>query len=230
VAGPYDPFVAPARPENDRRPRRRRLVAAAVGGYLLGAFPSADLAAWAAGRGEVDLRRHGSGNPGALNARRLLGRRAGRAVLAADVGKAVAASVLGRRVAGDAGAHVGAVASVAGHCYPVWTGFRGGKGIATAIGQCVATMPLYAPLDVGLALGLGRVPGLPRPAWISVGTASLLWIGAGAVWWRRDLPNLWGPRPTSALPLANAATVAVIVPRALEILVRGQPDEFALAR
>lgn len=151
-------------------------------------------------------------------------------MLAADVGKGVAASLLGRRLAGDAGAHVGAVAAVAGHCYPVWTGFRGGKGVATSIGQCVATMPLYAPLDVGIALGLGRIPGLPRPAWISVGVASFAWIGAGVLWWRRDLPNLWGPRPSRALPLANAATVAVIVPRALEILVRGQPDEFALGR
>jgi acyl phosphate:glycerol-3-phosphate acyltransferase len=119
---------------------------------------------------------------------------------------------------------------VAGHCYPVWTGFRGGKGVAASIGHCVATMPLYTPLDVGIALGLGRIPGLPRPAWISVGAASFAWIGAGVLWWKRDLPNLWGPSPTAALPLANAATVAVIVPRALEILLRGQPDEFALPR
>lgn len=205
-------------------------MAAAVGGYLVGTFPSADLAARLAGREQVDLRRQGSRNPGALNVGRLLGRRAGTAVLAADIGKGVVASLVGRRLAGDTGAHVGAVAAVAGHCYPLWTGFRGGKGVATSIGQCVATMPLYAPLDVGIALGLGRIPGLPRPAWISVGTASVAWIGAGALWWRRGLPNLWGPRPTAALPLANAATVAVIAPRALEILLRGQPDEFALPR
>jgi glycerol-3-phosphate acyltransferase PlsY len=210
--------------------RVTRLLAAAVSGYLLGTLPSADVAGRVAGRGRVDLRRDGSRNPGALNAGRLLGRRVGHAVLAADIGKGVVASALGRRLAGDAGAHVGAVAAVAGHCYPVWTGFRGGKGIATAIGQCVATMPLYAPLDVALALALGRIPGLPRPAWVSVGTASFVWIGAGALWWKRDLPNLWGPRPTAALPLANAATVAVIVPRALEILLRRQPDEFALPR
>lgn len=207
-----------------------RLTTAAVAGYLLGTLPSADLAARVVGRGRVDLRRDGSRNPGALNAQRLLGRRIGRAVLAADIGKGVVASTLGRRLAGDNGAHVGAVAAVAGHCYPVWSGFRGGKGIATAIGHCVATMPLYAPLDVAVALGLGRIPGLPRPAWVSVGTASFVWIGAGVLWWKRDLPNLWGPRPTAALPLANAATVAVIVPRALEILLRQQPDEFALPR
>lgn len=206
------------------------LLGSALLGYLLGTTPSADLAARLAGREHVDLRRDGSGNPGALNVGRLLGRRAGGAVLVADVGKGAAASLLGRRLAGDAGAHVGAVAAVAGHCYPVWNGFRGGKGVATSIGHCLATMPLYAPLDVAIALGLARIPGLPRPAWISVGVSSLAWIGAGALWWRRDLPNLWGPRPSRTLPLANAATVALIVPRALEILMRREPDEFTLGR
>lgn len=213
-----------------RRPTTPTLLLAAACGYALGSVPSGDVASKVVGRGRVDLRRQGSGNPGALNVGRLLGRRVGRAVLAADVLKGAAACAVGRRLAGDVGAHVGGVSAVAGHCYPVWTGFRGGKGVAASIGQCLATFPAYAPLDVAVALAVARIPGLARPAFVSVGTASFAWVAAGYVWWKRDLPNLWGPRPTIALPLANAATVLVILPRALGILLRGEPDEFALRR
>ena len=89
---------------------------AAAAGYLIGTLPSADIAAGLTTRGAVDLRAAGSGNPGALNALRLLGRRAGLAVTVADIGKGVAACLLGRALAGERGAHAGGVAAVAGHC------------------------------------------------------------------------------------------------------------------
>jgi glycerol-3-phosphate acyltransferase PlsY len=208
----------------------RRLAGAAALGYLLGTIPSADIAARAVSNGSIDLRSAGSGNPGGMNAMRLLGRRVGMGVMAADVLKGTLASVLGRRLAGDGGAHVASVTAVAGHCYPVWTGFRGGKGIATSFGQCLATFPAYAPLDVATAVLAGKAPRVRRPALVSVVVSSLGWIGAGVVWWRRGLPNLWGPRPTGALPLANMATTAVIASSALLQLRRGDPDELALRR
>lgn len=105
--------------------RTLQLASAAVGGYFLGTAPSADVASRLLTGGAVDLRRAGSGNRGGMNARRLLGRRAGRAVMTADVVKGAAACFLGRRLAGDVGAHVAGVASVAGHCYPPWSRFRG---------------------------------------------------------------------------------------------------------
>jgi glycerol-3-phosphate acyltransferase PlsY len=169
----------------------RRLAGAAALGYLLGTIPSADIAARAVSNGSIDLRSAGSGNPGGMNAMRLLGRRVGMGVMAADVLKGTLASVLGRRLAGDGGAHVASVTAVAGHCYPVWTGFRGGKGIATSFGQCLATFPAYAPLDVATAVLAGKAPRVRRPALVSVVVSSLGWIGAGVVWWRRGLPNLW---------------------------------------
>lgn len=199
-------------------------------GYVVGSFPSSDLAARLATGSASDVRSRGTGNPGGMNARRVLGRRWGSAVVAADVGKGVLACGLGRRTGGDVGAHVAGVAAVAGHCYPLWTGLRGGKGVATSLGQCVYTFPVYAPLDVAIAVTVAHLPRLRRPALVSVCASSAAWLVAGVVWWKRTLPNLWGPRPTVALPLANAATILLIASRALWTLRRGEPDELELPR
>jgi acyl-phosphate glycerol 3-phosphate acyltransferase len=216
--------------ERGRTHRILRLLSAALGGYLLGTAPSADVAGRLATGGPVDLRSRGSGNPGGVNAKRVLGRRVGHAVMAADIAKGIAACRLGARSAGDTGAHVAGVAAVLGHCYPLWSGFRGGKGIATSFGQCVATFPAYAPLDAAVATSVARIPGLRRPALVSVAVSSTGWLLASHLWWRRELPNLWGPRPTRALPLANAATILVIASRGALMLRRRQPDELALPR
>ena len=210
--------------------RTRRLLSAAVGGYLLGTAPSSDVACRLATGGSVDLRSSGSGNPGGMNARRVLGRRVGIAVVAADIAKGVVACGWGRRRGGDVGAHLAGVAAVIGHCYPLWTRFHGGKGVATSFGQCVYTFPAYAPVDVALATSVARIPGVRRPALVSVAVSSTAWLLASILWWRRGFPNLWGPRPTAALPLANAATVLVIASRAASLLRRREPDELALPR
>jgi len=119
---------------------------------------------------------------------------------------------------------------VAGHCYPVWTRFRGGKGIATSVGQCAYTFPAWAPLDLALGIGIARIPGLRRPALVSVSVTSTAWVAASVVWWRRRLPNLWGPPASAALPLANVATLFVIASRAVTMIRRGEPDELAVPR
>lgn len=207
-----------------------RLLSAPAAGYLLGTVPSSDIATRLATGGLVDVRTMGSRNPGGMNVLRLLGRRAGRTVIAADIGKGFLACRLGRQIAGDAGAHVAGVAAVLGHCYPLWTRFRGGKGVATSFGQCLYTFPAYALFDAALAVGVARAPGLRRPALVSIAASSTAWLLASLLWWKRGLPNLWGPRPTAALPLANAATVLVIASKALPALLRRAPDELALPR
>lgn len=206
----------------------RRITAAALCGYLAGSVSFADVVTKR--RGADDLRTRGTGNPGAMNARRVLGLRAGAAVLAGDVGKGVAASVLGRAIAGDPGAHVGGVAAVAGHCYPLAAGFRGGLGAATSFGQCLATFPAFVPLDVTIAWSASRLPWPARPAVATVAVSSLAWVAAGALWARKGWWNAWGPRPTAALPLANAATVVLLASRAGLDVARGAPDELAADR
>jgi glycerol-3-phosphate acyltransferase PlsY len=191
-----------------------RLIAAALTGYALGTVPSADTAARLATRGATDLRTAGSGNPGAVNAMAVLGKGWGYAVLIADMAKGAAACAVGRRLAGGTGAHTAGTAAVVGHCLPVWNGFRGGKGVAASAGQCLATFPAYFPIDLAVALATAR---WRRQAMAATAAASVTWVGAGAVWWRKGWPNLWGPRPSAALPLAAAASSAVILSRFMAV-------------
>ncbi len=189
-------------------------MAAAVAGYLMGTVPSADLAACAATGGGVDLRQAGSGNPGGANALAVLGPRWGYAVMAADIAKGAAACRVGQRLAGGTGAHVAGTASVLGHCFPVWNGFRGGKGVGCSVGQCLATFPAYFPIDLCVAVVAAAGPWRQR-AFAGTAAASVTWVLSALVWWRRRLPNLWGPVPGPGLAIAAAASSAIIANRFL---------------
>lgn len=207
-------------------PRLPRLLLAAASGYLLGTVPSADIASRLAKGGVVDLRSSGSRNPGGVNAIRLLGNIPGRAVIVADVAKGYAACASGRIVGGDLGAHAAGVAAVVGHCYPVWTRFQGGKGVATSFGQCLYTFPAFAPLDLAVAVAATRLPHVRHRALAATGAASSAWLVASVLWWKRGLPNSWGPTPTVALPLATAATVLVVASAFARAIRRRDPDDL----
>lgn len=204
-----------------------RLVTAAAAGYVLGTVPSAQLVTRAVTGGRVDIRRAGSRNPGAVNTARMVGATPGRVVLVADVAKGYSGCVAGRAVAGDVGAHVGGVAAVLGHCYPAWSGFDGGKGLAASLGQCLSTFPPAAPVNLGLAVGVARIPGLARPGVVSTAAAASAWLAMSLVWWRRRLPNSWGPRPSAAHFVAAGTTVAIVASRFVIAHRRGHPDELA---
>jgi acyl phosphate:glycerol-3-phosphate acyltransferase len=121
--------------------------AAVVLAYLLGSIPFAFLAGRARG---VDLRRVGSGNLGAANVFRNLGRGMGLAVLAADILKGVVAVVIARVLTDDPWPAVAAGAAMAGHVFPVWLRFRGGKGAAVGGGAVIGLMPLAALILLAL--------------------------------------------------------------------------------
>lgn len=176
--------------------RSKTLVAAALG-YLVGSTPSADIAARLATGGDVDLREAGSGNPGGTNAAQVLGSRWGAAVMAADTVKGTAAAVAGRSVGGDAGAYAAATAAIAGHIFPPWSGFRGGKGVATSAGASLAVFPAYSLLDAlvaGASTSLSR-----RHLELAMTVTCGAWTASAWLWWRRGLPNAWGPRPSAGL-------------------------------
>jgi len=102
-------------------------------GYLIGSFsPSYFLGRWLKG---IDIREHGDGNAGGTNAYQVLGLKAAVAVIIIDVSKGLlalgVASLLG---AGPLFIHLAGAAAVAGHIFPFYLSFKGGKGIGTAIG------------------------------------------------------------------------------------------------
>lgn len=194
-----------------RRGKLNRLGIGLGVAYLLGTIPTADIVVRK--MGGADLRTQGTGNPGAANAMKVLGTKAGLAVMAGDISKGVAACAIGGVLAGPTGAHLAGTASVAGHCYPVTNGFKGGKGVATSVGQCFATFPAYFPIDVGVAAATAAVPAWKQRAFAATLVSCTFWVLGGVVWWARGWRNLWGPKPTVALPIGAALSSAIIVER-----------------
>jgi glycerol-3-phosphate acyltransferase PlsY len=114
--------------------------------YMLGTFPSAVLIARSRG---IDITATGSGNPGASNVGRLLGRKLGVLVFILDGLKGAISVGVGFLIAGYVGALALACAAVVGHVFPVTRKFKGGKGVATAGGGMIALYPL-----LGIAMTL----------------------------------------------------------------------------
>ena len=185
------------------------VAAAIVIAYLLGTIPSAVVVARIATKGEVDIRTAGSGNPGALNTLGVLGAKWGAVVLLVDVGKAALACVIGRKVNGNVADLCGS-AAVIGHCFPIWTRFRGGKGVACGGGQCLATFPVYSPVAMVLAVITSRRRFESR-SFAAASITMVVWMSAAAIWIAGDLPNAWGPKPTWALFVSAAISGFVIV-------------------
>ena len=138
-----------------------------VGAYLLGSVPfGVVLTRLFTGR---DVRTVGSGNIGASNVARAAGKAAGILTLVLDAAKAAVPMVLARRWLGDdaAGAEGWSVAvglaAFFGHIYPLWLGFKGGKGVATALGVFLVLAPIPSLLAIvafGVAFGVTRVPAI----------------------------------------------------------------------
>ena len=181
---------------------------AGLAGYLAGTIPSAGMASRLAKGGTVDLWTSGSGNPGALNAAQQLGPAWGVAVLVVDAAKGAAGAAAGGHLAGETGAYLAATTAIAGHIAPVWTRFRGGKGVATSAGTCLAVFPPYFPIDAAVAAMSAAGTRNPQT---SIRSSSLLWTVSALVWWRRRWPNLWGPPPTASLPALAAVSSAMIL-------------------
>ena len=135
--------------------------------FLIGSVNPATLLARALGR---DLRASGSGNPGATNAGRVLGRKWGALVLVLDVLKAYLPTLVVLRTMGTVPALVAGFAVVLGHVFSPFLRGRGGKGVACALGTVLAIAPW-------VALGALVVFGLVKIAVPFVGEASVVTMG-----------------------------------------------------
>jgi len=138
------------------------LALALLGAYLLGAIPFSYLVARRFG--VADVRQVGSGNVGATNVMRSAGKTAGLIAFVLDASKGAVAALLAGRLAGPGWLPaVAALLAVLGHMYPVWLGFRGGKGVATGAGAFLPLVPqatLGALIVFVLALALLRYVSL----------------------------------------------------------------------
>tara|TARA_R110002020_G_scaffold228446_2_gene439196 strand:+ start:115 stop:723 length:609 start_codon:yes stop_codon:yes gene_type:complete len=152
----------------------------AVIGYLLGSIPFGMVLTRLMGLG--NLRDIGSGNIGATNVLRTGNKTAAALTLLLDGGKGALAVLLARAFAGADGAQIAALFAMLGHCYPVWLGFRGGKGVATFLGIMLA---LAWPVGLGcciawaIAAAITRISSMGAIAAAAVSTFLLVLLGFG---------------------------------------------------
>lgn len=112
----------------------------AIFGYLIGSIPFSYLLPKLLHG--VDIRQHGSGNAGATNVFRKMGKGLGSVAFAGDFMKGVAAGIIGYQLGGETGSMTAGFFAMIGHCYPVWIGFKGGKGVAVSGGVILGVSPL----------------------------------------------------------------------------------------
>ena len=163
------------------------LAAIAIAAYLLGSVPFGVLVTRVMGLG--DVRAIGSGNIGATNVLRTGSKAAALATLLLDGGKGAVAVLIGRTIAGEDAAQLAGLAAFLGHLFPIWLGFRGGKGVATFFGTLVALAPV-----VGIA-------------------AALIWLVSAAATRISSLSGLIAAltAPVIATLTGSASAVAVIL-------------------
>ncbi|MBU2380344.1 MAG: glycerol-3-phosphate 1-O-acyltransferase PlsY [Alphaproteobacteria bacterium] len=177
------------------------LAALAVGGYLLGSIPFGVLITRAAGAG--DVRNIGSGNIGATNVLRTGRKDLALATLLLDAGKGAVALLIARQLFGsEAAAAIAGGAAFFGHLFPVWLGFKGGKGVATFFGLMIA-----AAWPLGLMAGA---------TWLIVAfllryssLAALVAAAAAPLYALLPLPVLGLPTPLPILVLAIVTAVLI---------------------
>ncbi|HHN74114.1 MAG TPA: glycerol-3-phosphate 1-O-acyltransferase [Acidobacteria bacterium] len=170
--------------------------------YLAGSIPfGLLLSLWVRGQ---DLREEGSGNIGATNALRTGGVGLGLATLALDATKGLLGYLAGSLLLREAGPVAPGwqaavlLAPVLGHCYPLWLRFRGGKGVATALGVLAVAEPWLLPVSLVCFLALALPSG-----YVSLGSLGAAAAAAGAAFW------LLGPAGVSWGVLAVAVVIFV---------------------
>jgi acyl phosphate:glycerol-3-phosphate acyltransferase len=191
-----------------------------VAAYLVGAVPFAYLIGRAKG---IDIRRHGSKNVGATNLGRALGRRLGILCFALDAAKGAAPVIAAGVHHGLFGAHAAelspaqmwwwlavAAAAVIGHMFPIFLGFRGGKGVSTAFGAIVAMWPLFTLPSLAALLVWGVIVSTTR----YMSLASMLAAATLPAWFALNLVLFKGP-DDSALDAIRHGAPGLVVTAAL---------------
>ena len=200
------------------------LIAIPVAAYLLGSIPFGLLLSRLFGT--ADIRKEGSGNIGATNVARVAGPIAGILTLLLDAGKGALAVMLAVRLTNAAALWmmIAGLCALVGHCFPIWLGFRGGKGVATAAGVFLVLCP---PAFLGATILFLLVVAYWR--FVSLGS-----ISAAAA-----MPLLvyifWAPRHAPPLVITfGSLTVALLIvfkhDANIQRLVQGDEPRFSFGR
>ncbi len=162
--------------------------------YLLGSIPFGYLIV--RGKSGADIRETGSGGTGATNVSRRAGKAAGVLTLLLDAAKGCVAVVIAKAVSGDDWViAAAAIAALVGHIFPVWLGFRGGKGVATGVGIFLVLAPI--PL---LCAGVVFVAIVLLTRYVSLGSVTAAILIPVLVWVQSD-----------SQPLLTAAIVGSVL-------------------
>ncbi len=169
------------------------LLGVLIAAYLLGSVPFGLLVSKFMGLG--DVRKIGSGNIGATNVLRTGSKKAALATLLLDGGKGAVAVLLARHLYGDTAAQVAALGAFLGHIYPIYLGFKGGKGMATFLGIFLALHPITGLATCATWLVTALVFRISSLAALVSALSAPLWL------W------LFGLTPVTGLGLLLAALV-----------------------
>lgn len=151
-----------------------------VAAYLLGSIPFGYLIV--RGKSGSDIRETGSGGTGATNVSRRAGKAAGVLTLLLDAAKGCVAVLIARAVSGDDWViAVAAIAALVGHIFPVWLGFRGGKGVATGVGIFLVLAPIAL-----LCAGVVFVAIVVLTRYVSLGSLTAAVLIPVLVWLQSD--------------------------------------------
>ncbi|HLH73254.1 MAG TPA: glycerol-3-phosphate 1-O-acyltransferase PlsY [Chloroflexota bacterium] len=155
-----------------------------IASYLLGAIPFGLLVArWQRG---IDIRKYGSGSTGATNVLRTLGWRASAIVFASDLAKTIVPVLVARLLTGSAWVEsLCAVAAIAGHCWPVYSNWSGGRGVTSSLGGLIVLQPILAVACLAvtaIVVSVSRFVSLGSLAGVAFGTVVMaILVATGSV-------------------------------------------------
>jgi glycerol-3-phosphate acyltransferase PlsY len=190
-----------------------QLALALVVGYGFGSIPFGLLLTRWAGAG--DIRQIGSGNIGATNVLRTGRKGLALATLLLDLAKGGLPTALGLAALGPVMGAVAGAGAILGHCFPVWLGFRGGKGVATAAGVVLGLTPLLFPIIL-----LAFVVVVWATRWVSLSSITAAVLAPVAA-------LLAGNGPAAGLYLLVAALVVLKHRDNIGRLLRGQENRLS---
>lgn len=186
-------------------------VAFAIGSYLVGSIPVGVMLGRAL-KG-VDIRDYGSGKTGATNTLRTLGKVPAALAFLGDLLKGILPVLLAKYLSDNAWLQVvAAISAIIGHDFPIWAGFRGGRGVTSSIGATIAMMPLIFPFLLFVTLAL-LIPFRYVSLASVLGTvfAAILVIALAATHWVPGQYTLWAVVAATLIVVLHRDNIARLI-------------------